>query len=77
LFHAGVMERNTAGSTLCSPAYQPMPKPSPFSGSSRSSLCTLWRISECLGSTINELKRVSGPKYSINRHMTTSARGRS
>ena len=27
-------------------------KPSPFSGSSRSRLCTLWRISECPGSTM-------------------------
>jgi hypothetical protein len=46
-----------------------MPKPSPFNGSSRSSLCTLWRINEWLGSTINELNRVSGPRYSIRRHM--------
>src|SRR6185295_4469552 len=70
LFQAGVIERKTAGSVEWSVAYQPMPKPSPFNGSSRSRLCVLWRISEWVGSMISDDSRVSGPRYSMRRHMS-------
>src|SRR6185295_3432339 len=69
LFQAGVIERKTAGSVEWSVAYQPIPKPSPFNGSSRSRLCVLWRISEWVGSMISDDSRVSGPRYSMRRHI--------
>ncbi len=61
LFHAGVIERKTAGSSEICGEYQAMPKPSPFRGSSLSRLWVLWLIRECAGSVISEASVRRGP----------------
>jgi hypothetical protein len=62
LFHAGVIERKSAGRSAKSGAYQPTPKPSPLSGSSRSAERKLCRMSECEGSMRSESSRTGGPR---------------
>jgi hypothetical protein len=61
LFHAGMISWKTAGSGSRRGAYQPTPKPSPFSGSDRSSEWKLWWMRECRGSVSSVESRTGGP----------------